>query len=135
MFKVIKIDHIAIAVKNLQEAKKLYTDILGMNVKVEEAVFESEKVKICLIPCGETDIELVESITLDGPTAKLVDNKGGGIHHIGLLVDSIQNAVADLKAKEIRLLGEAPRKVEDGTGIAFIHPKAAGSVLIELVEH
>lgn len=136
MFKVLKLDHIAIAVNNLEESKKIYSELLGMEIRLDEAVFKTEKVKLSLITGGDTDIELLESITPDGPTAKLVANKGGGIHHIGLLVDNIQNALDDFKAKGVRLLNEDfPRIMpEDGTKIAFIHPKAAGNVLIELIE-
>lgn len=134
MFKVLKIDHVAVAVKDITQMRNFYADRLGIVVREEEKEFPAEKVKICLLSCGDSDIELVESITPDGPTAKLVENKGGGLHHIALLVDNLRNAVNDLGESGIRFLGDSPHQVVGGPKVAFIHPKDAGSTLIELVE-
>lgn len=133
MFKVLRVDHIGIAVKDLDAAKKFYTDILGMTTQGEE-VIEQQKVKVCFIPSGDSEVELLESTTPDGPIAKFIEKKGEGIQHVALRVDSIENALKDLKAKGIRLIDEVPRYGAGGASIAFVHPKATGGILLELSE-
>jgi methylmalonyl-CoA/ethylmalonyl-CoA epimerase len=133
MFKVLKVDHIGIAVKDLDAAKKFYTDVLGMTAQGEE-VIEQQKVKVCFIPSGDSEVELLESTTPDGPIAKFIEKKGEGIQHVALRVDSIENALKDLKAKGIRLIDELPRYGAGGASIAFVHPKATGGILLELSE-
>lgn len=133
MFKVLKVDHIGIAVKDMAEAKKFYTEVLGIAAQGEETVAE-QKVKVCFIPCGDSEIELLESTAPDGPVAKFIEKNGEGIQHIALKVDNIENALADLKAKGVRLIDEKPRYGAGGANIAFIHPKATGGVLLELSE-
>lgn len=131
MFKVLKVDHIGIAVKNLEESKKFYTEILGMPALGEEVV-EQQKVKVCFIPSGDSEVELLESTSPDGPIAKFIEKNGEGIQHIALRVDNIENALADLKAKGVRLIDETPRYGAGGASIAFIHPKATGGILLEI---
>lgn len=131
MFKVLRVDHIGIAVSNLEEAKKLYTQVLGLTATGEEVV-EQQKVKTCFIPCGDSEIELLESTSPDGPIAKFIEKRGEGIQHIALRVDNIENALADLKAQGVRLIDEKPRYGAGGASIAFVHPKATGGVLLEL---
>lgn len=133
MFKALRVDHIGIAVKDLETAKKFYTDVLGMTAQGEE-VIEQQKVKVCFIPSGDSEIELLESTTPDGPIAKFIEKKGEGIQHIAVRVDNIENALKDLKAKGVRLIDESPRYGAGGASIAFIHPKATGGVLLELSE-
>ncbi|MBP2650461.1 MAG: methylmalonyl-CoA epimerase [Firmicutes bacterium] len=133
MFKVLKVDHVGIAVKNMAEAKRFYTEVLGLTVQGEEVV-EPQKVKVCFIPCGDSELELLESTTPDGPVAKFIDKNGEGIQHMALRVDNLQAALAELKAKEIRLIDEVPRYGAGGASIAFVHPKAAGGILLELSE-
>lgn len=133
MFKVLKVDHIGIAVKDMTEAKKFYSDVLGMAVLGEEVV-EQQKVKVCFIPAGDSEVELLESTAPDGPIAKFIDKNGEGIQHIALRVDNVEAALADLKAKGVRLIDETPRYGAGGASIAFIHPKATGGILIELSE-
>lgn len=133
MFKVLKVDHIGIAVKDLEQAKKFYTEVLGMTAMGEELV-EQQKVKICFIPCGDSEVELLESTSPDGPIAKFIDKNGEGMQHIALRVDNIETALADLKAKGVRLIDEEPRYGAGGARIAFIHPKATGGILLELSE-
>lgn len=133
MFKVLRVDHIGIAVKDLDAAKKFYTDVLGMTTQGEE-VIEQQKVKVCFIPSGDSEVELLESTTPDGPIAKFIEKKGEGIQHIALRVDSIENALTDLKAKGVRLIDESPRYGAGGASIAFVHPKATGGILLELSE-
>ncbi|WP_094606537.1 Ethylmalonyl-CoA/methylmalonyl-CoA epimerase [Sporomusa silvacetica DSM 10669] len=133
MFKVLRVDHIGIAVKDLDAAQKFYTDVLGMTAQGEE-VIEQQKVKVCFIPSGDSEVELLESTTPDGPIAKFIEKKGEGIQHVALRVDSIENALKDLKAKGIRLIDELPRYGAGGASIAFVHPKATGGILLELSE-
>ena len=131
MFKVLKVDHIGIAVKDMAAAKKFYTEMLGMTAQGEEVV-EQQKVKVCFIPSGDSEIELLESTSPAGPIAKFIEKNGEGIQHVALKVDNIENALADLKAKGVRLIDEVPRYGAGGASIAFIHPKATGGILLEL---
>jgi methylmalonyl-CoA/ethylmalonyl-CoA epimerase len=131
MFKVLKVDHIGIAVKDLAQAKKFYTEILGMNALGEEVV-EQQKVKVCFIPCGDSEVELLESTSPEGPIAKFIEKNGEGIQHIALKVDNVEAALADLKAKGVRLIDEVPRYGAGGASIAFVHPKATGGILLEI---
>ena len=133
MFKVNKVDHVGIAVKDLEQAKKFYTEILGIPAMGEEVVAE-QKVKVCFIPCGDSEIELLESTEPDGPIAQLIEKKGEGIQHVALNVDNIENALADLKEKGVRLIDEKPRYGAGGASIAFVHPKSTGGILLELSE-
>ena len=133
MFNVLKVDHIGIAVKDLEQAKKFYTDILGMKATGEE-VIEQQKVKVCFIPTGDSELELLESTSADGPIAKFIEKKGEGIQHMALRVDNIEKTLADLKEKGVRLIDEKPRYGAGGASIAFVHPKATGGILLELSE-
>ncbi|WP_422448719.1 methylmalonyl-CoA epimerase [Thermoanaerobacterium sp. DL9XJH110] len=128
-----KIDHIGIAVKDLNETLKVYTDILGLKAAGEETV-EEQKVRTVFIPVGESEIELLESTAPDGPIAKFIEKNGEGIQHIALNVDNIEKTLEDLKSKGVRLIDEKPRRGAGGAKIAFIHPKATKGVLIELCE-
>jgi len=131
MFTVLKVDHIGIAVKDMEAAKKFYTEILGMAAQGEEVV-EQQKVKVCFIPSGDSEIELLESTSPDGPIAKFIEKNGEGIQHVALRVDNIEAAIADLKAKGVRLIDEEPRYGAGAASIAFVHPKATGGILLEL---
>ena len=131
MFKTLRVDHIGIAVKDLEAAKKFYTDVLGMTAMGEEVV-EEQKVKVCFIPCGDSEIELLESTSPDGPIAKFIEKNGEGIQHIAIRVDDINAALADLKEKGVRLIDQTPRYGAGDASIAYIHPKATGGVLLEL---
>lgn len=133
MFSTLKVDHIGIAVKDLEQAKKFYTEVLGMTVLGEETV-EQQKVKVCFIPCGDSEVELLESTSPDGPIAKFIEKNGEGIQHLALRVDNIEAAIADLKAKGVRMIDETPRYGAGGAQIAFVHPKATGGILLELSE-
>ncbi len=128
-----KVDHIGIAVKNLDEAIKFYTDILGLECHGTEVV-EEQKVKVAFLPTGDSELELLESTSPDGPIAKFIENKGEGIQHIALGVDNIDEALAECKAKGLRLIDETPRYGAGNARIAFIHPKSSKGVLIELCE-
>jgi len=130
---VVKVDHIGIAVSDLAESLKMYTDILGMTLHGTETV-EEQKVKTAFLPLGETEIELLESTAPDGPIGKFIEARGQGIQHIAFRVDDIEAALAELKAKGVRLIDEKPRYGAGGARIAFLHPKATGGVLIELCQ-
>lgn len=135
MFSIDRVDHIGIAVSNLEEAKKFYTEVLGMKALGEEVV-EEQKVKVCFIPSGDSELELLESTTEDGPIAKFIAKNGGrdGIQHVALRVDDIEQTLADLKEKGVRMIDEKPRYGAGGSSIAFVHPKATGGVLVELCQ-
>jgi methylmalonyl-CoA/ethylmalonyl-CoA epimerase len=128
-----KIDHIGIAVSNLDEAVKLYKDVLGLELHGTEVVPE-QKVKVAFLPVGDTEVELLESTSDDGPIAKFIEAKGQGIQHIAFRVDDIEAALEEMKAKGMRLIDEKPRYGAGGAKIAFLHPKSTGGVLIELCE-
>ena len=129
---VLKIDHIGIAVKNLAESAKLY-EMLGIASAGAEEVAE-QKVKVCFFPVGDSEIELLESTSPDGPIAKYIEKNGEGIQHMALRVDNLEAALAELKAKGVRLIDEKPRYGAGGAKIAFVHPKSTGGILLELTE-
>ena len=129
---ITRIDHIGIAVKSIEDALKLYTDALGLEVKDIEIV-EAQKVRTAIIPVGESKIELLESTDPEGVIARYIEKRGEGLHHLALAVGDIEQALDDLQRKEVSLIDEKPRDGVEGSRIAFLHPKAAG-VLIELVE-
>ena len=126
-----KLDHIGIAVANLDESVKFYTDILGMELHGTETVAE-QKVRAAFLPVGDTEVELLESTDPEGPIAKFIEAKGQGIQHLAFSVPDIEAALAELKAKGVRLIDEKPRYGAGGAKIAFLHPKATNGVLIEL---
>lgn len=131
--KTLKIDHIGIAVKSIEQARKLYEGILGLKYEGSETVAE-QKVTTAFFPIGDTEIELLESTDPDGPIAKFIEKRGEGIQHIAFRVDNIEEALEELKKQGIQLIDEKPRIGAGGARIAFLHPKATGGVLIELCE-
>ncbi len=130
---VSKIDHIGIAVNNLDEAIKLYKDVLGLELHGVEVV-EEQKVKVAFLSIGDTEIELLESTSPEGPIAKFIETKGQGIQHIAFKVGDVEAALAEMKEKGMRLIDEKPRYGAGGARIAFLHPKSTDGVLIELCE-
>ncbi|RJP94926.1 MAG: methylmalonyl-CoA epimerase [Desulfobacteraceae bacterium] len=131
--KILKIDHIGIAVENMDNGKNFWSDILGLSFEGDETVAE-QKVKTAFFPVGESEVELLESTSPDGPIAKFIEKKGEGIQHIAFRVENIESALAELKSKGVRLIDEIPRKGAGGAKIAFLHPKATSGVLVELCE-
>lgn len=127
-----KIDHLGIAVKNLDEALKLYTEVLGLKVTAYETLDE-QKVKTAILQLGESKIELLESTTPDGTIAAFIEKRGEGLHHLALTVPNIEAALQEVKAKNIQLIDEKPRKGVQNTRIGFLHPKGS-KILLELVE-
>ncbi len=131
--KVLKIDHLGIAVHSIEEAKKLFQDTLGLKFEGSETVAE-QKVTTAFFPVGDSEVELLESTAPDGPIAKYLEKRGEGIQHIAFRVENIEEALAELKEKGIRLIDEKPRMGAGGAKIAFLHPKSTHGVLIELSE-
>ncbi len=132
--KILKVDHLGIAVKSLDEAIKFYRDILGLElIKIEEV--PQEKVKVAIFKVGETYIELLQATAPDSAIAKFIEKRGEGLHHIALRVNNIAKAIKELKEKGIEIVYEQPREVAHGKRIInFIHPKSAYGVLLEIVE-
>jgi len=128
-----KINHIGIAVNNIDDALQLYARTLGLNVGAFEVV-EEQKTRTAIIPVGDTKIELLEATDSESPIAKHIERRGEGLHHLAFEVDNIESALAELKNKEIRLIDEQPRRGVEDTSIAFLHPKATGGVLLEVVQ-
>ena len=131
--KILKIDHLGIAVNNMTEGKSFWSDILGLKFEGAETVAE-QKVTTAFFPVGESEVELLESTSPDGPVAKFIEKKGTGFQHVAFRVENIEEALAELKAKGIQLIDQEPRKGAGGAKIAFLHPKATGGVLVELCE-
>ena len=135
-FKVLQVDHIGIGVSDLAATKEFYKNALGMEHLPEDEVVEEQKVKVSFFPCGDAEIEFLESTTPDGPIGRFIEKKCGRncIQHVALRVDAIKAAIADLKAKGVQLIDEEPRYGAGGSAIAFLHPKATGGVLLELCQ-
>ena len=127
-----RVDHIGIAVKNLDEAVKFY-ESLGFKATGYEVVAE-QKVMVAFLPCGDSELELLESTEPDGPIARFIEKNGPGIQHVAIRVDDIEKALEELKAKEVRLIDLVPRYGAGNARIAFVHPKATGGVLLELTQ-
>ena len=135
-FKVLQVDHIGIGVSDLAATKEFYKNALGMEHLPEDEVVEEQKVKVSFFPCGDAELEFLESKTPDVPIVRFIEKNGGrnGIQHVALRVDDIKAAIADLKAKGVQLIDEEPRYGAGGSAIAFLHPKATGGVLLELCQ-
>lgn len=131
--KVLKIDHLGIAVNSVEDGKKFWSDVLGLEFEGTETV-EEQKVTTAFFPVGESEVELLESTSPDGPVAKYIEKKGAGIQHIAFRVENIEEALEELKEKGVRLIDQKPRIGAGGAKIAFLHPKATGGVLVELCE-
>ncbi len=131
--KILKIDHLGIAVGSIDEGKNFWSNVLGLSFEGTETVAE-QKVTTAFFPVGESEVELLESTAPDGPIAKYMEKKGAGIQHIAFRVADIEAALAELKEKGVRLIDEKPRKGAGGAKIAFLHPKATGGVLVELCQ-
>ncbi len=131
--KILKIDHLGIAVNSIAEGKNFWTDVLGLSFNGTETVAE-QKVTTAFFPVGESEVELLESTAPDGPIAKYIEKKGTGIQHVALRVENIDEALAELKQKGVQLIDQTPRHGAGGARIAFLHPKATGGVLVELCQ-
>ena len=128
-----KIDHIGIAVKNLQDALNQYEKILDKpTVQIEEV--PSEKVRVAMIAVGETRIEFLEPLSEDSAIAKFITERGEGVHHVALTVEDIKSSIAKLSEAGIRVLYPEPRPGSHGKTITFLHPKSMKGVLVELCQ-
>ncbi len=127
-----KVNHIGIAVNSIEEAAKLYTEVLGLKITDIEIVAD-QKVKIAVIPVGDTRIELLESTDPEGPVAKHIKARGEGLHHVAFQVDNISAALDSLQKKNVPLIDKTPRIGGGHAQIAFLHPKAT-KALVELTQ-
>lgn len=128
-----KIEHIGIAVKDLESANKVYERLLGTSHYKTEAV-ESEGVTTSFFTCGESKIELLEGTNPESPIAKFIERRGEGIHHIAFQVDDIASEVERLKNEGFIVLNEKPKRGADNKWVVFLHPKSAHGVLVELCQ-
>lgn len=131
--KVKRIDHVGIAIADVAAAKRLYEDVLGLTLTREEVVMD-QGVRTYFYPLAGVKLELLESVTPDGPIARHVEKRGAGLQHLAVEVEDVEAAIAELKAKGIRMLDDVPRRGVEGSRIAFVHPKDTHGVLLELVE-
>ncbi|OGR28130.1 MAG: methylmalonyl-CoA epimerase [Desulfobacterales bacterium RIFOXYA12_FULL_46_15] len=131
--KLLKIDHLGIAVSSIDAKKNFWTDVLGLTLEGKETIQE-QNVTTAFLPVGESEVELLESTSADGPVAKYIEKRGEGIQHVAFRVENIEEALAELKAKGIALIDQTPRIGAGGAKIAFLHPKATSGVLVELCE-
>ena len=129
--KLTHIEHLGIAVNNLEESIKFYEEKLGLKCYAIEEV-PDQKVKTAFFKVGDTKIELLKSTSPEGPIGKFIEKKGEGIHHIAFHVDNLQESLNELNQKEVNLIDANPRKGAEGLNIAFLHPKSTGGVLTEL---
>ena len=127
------IEHIGIAVKDLQTAIPYYEDVLGLKCYNIEEVTD-QKVKTAFFKVGKTKLELLEPTSEESAVAKFIEKKGEGVHHIAFCVDSVANALAECESKGVQLIDKAPRKGAEGLSIAFLHPKSTAGVLTEFCE-
>lgn len=128
-----KINHLGIATKGIEDALKFWSDSLGLE-NVHTEIVEDQKVRVAMLPLGESRIELLEPTSDDSPISKFLEKRGGGIHHIAVEVDDLDASLAQLKAKGARLIDEVPRVGAEGCLVAFVHPSSANGVLLELVQ-
>jgi methylmalonyl-CoA/ethylmalonyl-CoA epimerase len=128
-----KIDHIGIATNGINEASTFYREALGLKVEEIEEV-SSQKVRVAMLPVGESRIELLEPTSDDSPISKFLTKRGPGIHHVAVRVDDIRASLDDLRRRGARLIDEEPRTGAGGCLVAFIHPSSTGGVLLELVQ-
>lgn len=132
MGRIVQIDHVGIAVKNLDEALKLFTEVFGLKVR-DISVYEADKVRSAFVEVGESAFEVSESTDPEGPIAKFVEKRGEGIHHVSLRVENIEEVIEELKAKGVQMIDEKPRSYGN-IKIAFVHPKSTRGILVELCE-
>ena len=129
-----KIDHIGIATNSIEEGLSLWQEALGLTPDSREEVTD-QGVKVCMLPVGDTHVELLEPLSPESPVGKFLAKRGPGMHHIAIEVKDIQESLAELKRRGARLIDETPRVGAGGCLVAFIHPSSTNGVLLELVQH
>ena len=128
-----KIDHIGIATTAIDGSVDFWREMLGQEAGEIEEVSQ-QRVRVCMLPVGESQVELLEATTASSPISKFLEKRGQGIHHIAFRVDDIRGQLAEMKRKGARLIDEEPRTGAGGCLVAFIHPSSTGGVLLELVQ-
>ena len=128
-----KINHLGIATNGIENALKFWEDALGLE-NVHTEVVEDQKVRVAMLPIGESRVELLEPTSDDSPISKFLEKRGGGIHHIAVEVEDIRVSLERLKAQGMQLIDEEPRIGAEGCLVAFVHPSSANGVLLELVQ-
>lgn len=131
--EILKIDHLGIAVNSIDDGKNFWSEVLGLKFESTETV-ETQKVTTAFFPVGESEVELLESTSKDGPIAKYIEKRGQGFQHVAFRVANLEESLKELKEKGIQLIDQEPRVGAGGAKIAFLHPKATGGVLVELCE-
>jgi methylmalonyl-CoA/ethylmalonyl-CoA epimerase len=128
-----KLDHIGIAVRDLDQAIKLYKDVFGIEPNL---VYESAytKAKIAFIPLGETRIELIQPSNPESVVGKFLEKKGEGIHHISFKVNDVDQSLIEIESKGVQLIDKKSREVRENERVAFLHPKSTNGVLFELIQ-
>jgi methylmalonyl-CoA/ethylmalonyl-CoA epimerase len=129
----LKVEHIGIAVKDLEQSDLLFKSLLGVDPYKHEVV-ANEGVSVSFFKSGESKIELLQALNVSSPIAKFIDKKGEGLHHLAFAVDDIVAAMAEMKSKGFQLLSEEPKEGADNKLICFLHPKGTNGVLIELCQ-
>lgn len=129
-----KIDHIGIATNSIEEGLSLWQEALGLTPDSTEEVAD-QGVKVCMLPVGDTHVELLEPLGPDTSVGKFLAKRGPGMHHIAIEVKDIRGSLAELKSRGARLIDETPRVGAGGCLVAFIHPSSTNGVLLELVQH
>jgi len=130
---ILKIDHIGIAVRDLQQQITFYQDVMGLRCTAVEEVAD-QKVRVAMFPVGDVRLELLQPTSEDSPIAKFLEKKGEGVHHIAYQVDDIEKQLHIFEEKDVQLIDKAPRKGAEGLNIAFLHPKSTFGVLTEICE-
>ena len=128
-----RLDHVAVLVEDLDQALSFWQDQLGLTLDHVE-IIDSMEVKIAFLPLGGSEIELIQPTTADSGLAKFLEKRGPGLHHICIEVENINTILGKLKEKGVRLIDGEPVTMDDGRKLAFLHPKSAGGVLVELYE-
>ena len=129
-----KVDHIGIATRSIEEGLSVWRDALGLEVHSTEEV-RDQGVKVCMLAVGDTHVELLEPLGPETSVGKFLAKRGPGMHHIAIEVKDIRAALAELKNKGARLIDETPRVGAGGCLVAFVHPSSVNGVLLELVQH
>ena len=132
-FKILGIEHVGIAVKNLDGLSNIFSDILGLEFTGSEEI-KDQQVITDIYKVNQSKLELLEATSPDSPITRFIKKQGSGIHHVALLVDHLQPALDYLKDQGIHLIDEKPRMGAEGLSIAFLHPKSTGGILVELCE-
>jgi len=132
-FKILSIEHVGVAIENMDGISSIFSDILGLKFSGSNEVTD-QQVITDIYQVDNSKLEFLKATSKDSPIARFIDKKGSGMHHIALLVDHLQPALDYLKKQGIRLIDEKPRIGAEGLSIAFLHPKSTGGILVELCE-